>query len=165
MKYLIASDVHGSAFYCEKLIEAFLRESADRLILLGDILYHGPRNDLPGEYDAKAVAAMLNEVKHSILCVKGNCDSEVDQMMLEFPIMAEYFLQNYWEVVEMYEDEYNIEIAKRVRYEEGKTEGIEIGKLKMVGDMLKVGTPMKYIELATGWTKDQILEAASEPLN
>ena len=80
-------------------------------------------------------------------------------------IMAEYFLQNYWEVVEMYEDEYNIEIAKRVRYEEGKTEGIEIGKLKMVGDMLKVGTPMKYIELATGWTKDQILEAASEPLN
>ncbi|MBQ3416384.1 MAG: phosphodiesterase [Ruminococcus sp.] len=90
MKYLIASDIHGSAFYCEKLIEAFHRESADRLILLGDILYHGPRNDLPEGYDPKGVSALLNTYRDRILCVRGNCDAEVDQMVLSFPIMAEY---------------------------------------------------------------------------
>ena len=90
MKYLIASDIHGSAAYCRRLLEAFEREGADRLLLLGDVLYHGPRNDLPLEYDPKAVIAMLNPLKEHILCVRGNCDSEVDQMVLEFPIMAEY---------------------------------------------------------------------------
>ena len=92
MKIMVASDIHGSAYYCREMLKAFDREEPDKLLLLGDILYHGPRNDLPSEYNAKDVAAMLNEVKHSILCVKGNCDSEVDQMMLEFPIMAEYCL-------------------------------------------------------------------------
>lgn len=90
MKYLIASDIHGSLVYCEKLIEAFRRESADRLILLGDILYHGPRNDLPEGYDPKGVTALLNTYRDKILCVRGNCDTEVDQMVLSFPIMAEY---------------------------------------------------------------------------
>lgn len=90
MKIMIASDIHGSALYCRKLLEAFDREGADRLLLLGDILYHGPRNPLPEEYDPKAVAAMLNARKRQILCVRGNCDGEVDQMMLEFPIMADY---------------------------------------------------------------------------
>ncbi|MCR5346150.1 MAG: phosphodiesterase [Fretibacterium sp.] len=92
MKIMIASDVHGSFHYCRKMLKAFDGEKADKLLLLGDILYHGPRNDLPGEYSTRDVAAMLNERKNSILCVKGNCDSEVDQMMLEFPIMAEYCL-------------------------------------------------------------------------
>lgn len=90
MKYMIASDIHGSAYYCRKLLEAFEEEKADKLLLLGDLLYHGPRNDLPEEYDPKEVAAQLNKYKDKIVCVRGNCDSEVDQMMLEFPIMADY---------------------------------------------------------------------------
>lgn len=92
MKYLIASDIHGSAYYCKKLIEAFETEKADKLLLLGDILYHGPRNDLPKDYAPKSVIAMLNPLKDKILCVRGNCDTEVDQMVLDFPILAEYCL-------------------------------------------------------------------------
>lgn len=92
MKLMIASDIHGSAFYCRQMIEAYKREKADRLLILGDILYHGPRNDLPKEYAPKEVIAMLNPMKKDILCVRGNCDTEVDQMVLEFPILAEYCL-------------------------------------------------------------------------
>lgn len=90
MKFMIASDIHGSAYYCKKLMEAFEREDADRLLLLGDLLYHGPRNDLPKEYAPKEVISMLNAKKDKILCVRGNCDTEVDQMVLEFPILADY---------------------------------------------------------------------------
>ncbi len=90
MKIMIASDIHGSAYYCEKLLEAYKTEGADRLLLLGDLLYHGPRNELPKDYNPKAVIQMLNEVKEELLCVRGNCDSEVDQMVLDFPIMADY---------------------------------------------------------------------------
>ena len=90
MKWMIASDIHGSAYYCRKMLEAYDREGADRLLLLGDILYHGPRNDLPEEYAPKQVLAMLNEQKDRILCVRGNCDGEVDQMVLQFPILADY---------------------------------------------------------------------------
>ncbi len=89
MKWMIASDLHGSEYYCRKLLEAFDREKADRLLLLGDILYHGPRNDLPKGYAPKQVAELLNNRKEDILCVRGNCDSEVDQMVLEFPILAD----------------------------------------------------------------------------
>ena len=89
MKIMIASDIHGSARYCRELIDAYEREGADRLLLLGDILYHGPRNQLPDEYDPPKVAAMLNEIKNDIICVRGNCDSEVDGMVLDFPITAE----------------------------------------------------------------------------
>ena len=90
MKFLIASDIHGSAYYCKKLIEAFYAEKADRLILLGDILYHGPRNDLPRDYAPKAVIELLNPLASKLLCVRGNCDTEVDQMVLSFPILADY---------------------------------------------------------------------------
>ena len=90
MKLLIASDLHGSARYCRALLETFRREQADRLVLLGDLLYHGPRNPLPEEYDTQAVTAMLNTLAEHILCVRGNCDSEVDQMVLSFPILADY---------------------------------------------------------------------------
>lgn len=90
MKWLIASDIHGSWYYTKKLLEAFTREEADRLLILGDILYHGPRNDLPREYNPKKVIIELNKVKEHILAIRGNCDTEVDQMVLEFPIMAEY---------------------------------------------------------------------------
>lgn len=92
MKLMIASDIHGSALYCGQLLEAMDREQPDRLLLLGDILYHGPRNDLPEEYDPKTVIAMLNARKQDLVCVRGNCDTEVDQMVLDFPIMADYCL-------------------------------------------------------------------------
>ena len=90
MKWMIASDLHGSALYCKKMIEAFEREGADRLLLLGDLLYHGPRNDLPEGYAPKEVIPLLNSLRPKLLCVRGNCDAEVDQMVLDFPILADY---------------------------------------------------------------------------
>ncbi len=88
--FLIASDIHGSAVWCRRLLDAFRDSGADRLVLLGDILYHGPRNDLPDGYDPKAVIAMLSPLKDRVLAVRGNCDTEVDQMVLPFPILADY---------------------------------------------------------------------------
>jgi len=90
MKWLIASDIHGSEYFCRKLIDAFMREKADKILLLGDILYHGPRNALPKGYNPSAVITLLNGLKDKILCVRGNCDTEVDQMVLDFPILADY---------------------------------------------------------------------------
>ena len=90
MKYLFASDIHGSAYYCRMLIDAYKKEKADRLILLGDLLYHGPRNDLPREYAPKEVISMLNALKNEILAIRGNCEAEVDQMVLDFPVLADY---------------------------------------------------------------------------
>jgi putative phosphoesterase len=92
MKILIASDIHGSAYWCARLLEEFENEGADKLVLLGDLLYHGPRNDFPDDYSPKKVFAMLNAIKDKLVCVRGNCDSEVDQMVLEFPMMADYAL-------------------------------------------------------------------------
>lgn len=92
MKLLFASDIHGSAFYCRQLIDAIHRENPDKVVLLGDLLYHGPRNDLPQEYAPKQVIAMLNGVKDRLICVRGNCEAEVDQMVLEFPCMADYIV-------------------------------------------------------------------------
>ena len=92
MKLMFASDIHGSAFYCRRMLELYKNSGAERLVLLGDILYHGPRNDLPREYAPKEVIAMLNPLKDELLAVRGNCDTEVDQMVLEFPILADYCL-------------------------------------------------------------------------
>ena len=89
MKLMIASDIHGCAPACKKLLDTFTASGADRLILLGDLLYHGPRNDLPEGYDPKAVISMLSEYADRLFCVRGNCDTEVDQMVLPFPILAE----------------------------------------------------------------------------
>ncbi len=90
MKLMVASDLHGSLFYTTQLKEAFDQEAPRLLLLLGDLLYHGPRNDLPKGYDPKGVAALLNDMKGFLLCVRGNCEAEVDQMMLEFPVLSDY---------------------------------------------------------------------------
>lgn len=90
MKIMAASDLHGSSGWTSRVIDKFREEGADKLLLLGDLLYHGPRNDLPGDYRPKEVIQMLNGIRESIIAVRGNCDTEVDQMVLEFPIMADY---------------------------------------------------------------------------
>ena len=92
MKIMFASDIHGSAYYCRKMLDIYSESGAGRLVILGDILYHGPRNDLPREYAPKEVIAMLNPLKNQIYAIRGNCDTEVDQMVLEFPILAVYSL-------------------------------------------------------------------------
>ena len=89
MKFLIASDLHGSGFYAKKLIEAFEREKADKLILLGDIYNHGPRNPLPKEYAPMQVAEILNAVKEKLIVIRGNCDSKVDDMISEFSFVED----------------------------------------------------------------------------
>ena len=90
MKLMIASDIHGSAAYCRELIKAYRTEAPDRFLLLGDLLYHGPRNELPLEYAPKLVIDMLNDIADELLCVRGNCEAEVDQMVLRFPVLADY---------------------------------------------------------------------------
>ena len=92
MKLMIASDIHGSAYWCRAMLDAYKKEAPHKLILLGDILYHGPRNDLPQEYAPKEVIAMLNPLKDQLLCMRGNCDTGVDQMVLSFPVLADYAL-------------------------------------------------------------------------
>ena len=94
MKLMIASDIHGSAYYCKELLTAYEAEKPDKLLLLGDILYHGPRNDLPRDYAPKKVIEMLNPLASKLLCVRGNCEAEVDQMVLSFPVLADYALLN-----------------------------------------------------------------------
>ncbi len=90
MKLFIISDVHGSLYYLKKALENYEKEEADYIVILGDALYHGPRNPLPREYNPKEVASLLNDYKEKIIAVRGNCDSEVDQMMLDYPMMSEY---------------------------------------------------------------------------
>jgi putative phosphoesterase len=90
MKLMIASDLHGSEYYVNLLAERMRQERPDRLLLLGDLLYHGPRNDLPRGYDTKKTAVLLNALSPKPLCIRGNCDGEVDQMVLSFPILADF---------------------------------------------------------------------------
>ncbi|MBC2851211.1 phosphodiesterase [Cetobacterium sp. 8H] len=90
MKIFVISDIHGSSYFLKKSLEAFKVENADYILILGDELYHGPRNPLPEEYNPKEVAEVLNSYKEKIVAVRGNCDSEVDQMLLEYPIMGDY---------------------------------------------------------------------------
>ena len=94
-KIMIASDIHGSAYYCRLMLDRFKEENAERLVLLGDILYLGPRNDLPKEYAPKEVIAMLNPLRNKIICVRGNCDTEVDQMVLDFNVLCEQAYVNF----------------------------------------------------------------------
>ena len=95
MKLMIASDIHGSNTYFSQLMDAYRREQPERLILLGDLLYHGPRNDLPDDYAPKKVMPLLNAIADQLLCVRGNCDAEVDQMVLDFPILSDMLMLLY----------------------------------------------------------------------
>lgn len=92
MKWMVGSDIHGSEFFAEKLVKAYKKEGATKLLLLGDILYHGPRNDLPLGYSPKGVIRLLNLLKREIVCVRGNCEAEVDQMVLEFPVLTDHVI-------------------------------------------------------------------------
>jgi len=113
MKLLIASDIHGSARFCRDLLAAWDLEQPDRVLLLGDLLYHGPRNDLPEQYAPKEVLALLNARKQDLLCVRGNCDTEVDQMVLDFPILADYALL-FWEGLRLYATHGHVYNASRL---------------------------------------------------
>ena len=93
MKYLVISDIHGSYYYLEKVINIFNNDNFDKLIILGDILYHGPRNDLPKGYEPKKVVSLLNQYKEKIIAIKGNCDAEVDEMVLDFPLHDKLILK------------------------------------------------------------------------
>ena len=90
MNFFVASDIHGDSYWAERVVKAFEESKADKLVLLGDILYHGPRNDLPAHYEPKKVIEILNAIADKILAVRGNCDTEVDQMVLKFPILTDY---------------------------------------------------------------------------
>ena len=110
MKLLFVSDIHGSLYYAKKCIERFNQEGADQIISLGDLMYHGPRNPLPKDYAPKEVANLLNQYKDKIISVRGNCDSEVDQMLLEFPILSDYSI--------LYIDGYRFFITHGHHYDE-----------------------------------------------
>ena len=90
MKLFFISDIHGSLYYLEKALELYKKEGASYIVILGDALYHGPRNPLPNEYNPQEVASLLNQYKDKIIAIRGNCDSEVDQMLVEYPMMSDY---------------------------------------------------------------------------
>ncbi len=90
MKLFFLADVHGSAHYMSRALELFEKEKASYIVLLGDLLYHGPRNPFPKDYDPASVVGMLNNVREKIIAVRGNCDSDVDQMVLPFPLMSDH---------------------------------------------------------------------------
>ena len=90
MRYMIISDIHGSSLFLEKALDIFKKESYDFLIILGDILYHGPRNPIPEGHNPQAVVKLLNDISDKIIACRGNCEAEVDQMLLNFPCMSDY---------------------------------------------------------------------------
>lgn len=144
MKIFVASDIHGSAHYCRKMLDAYEIEKADRMLLLGDILYHGPRNDLPMEYAPKEVIAMLNEKKNEIYAVRGNCEAEVDQMVLQFPVLADYCLLPMGEQI--------IYVTHGHIYNEGKLPPMKDGDILLHGHthVLKAEKKEGYILLNPG---------------
>ena len=125
MKLMIASDLHGSAYYTKKLLAAYEKEQPQKLLLLGDLLYHGPRNDLPKDYAPKEVIAMLNPLADRILCVRGNCEAEVDQMVLDFPVMADYCI--------LYEQDHMIFVTHGHLYGENNPPKLHDGDILLTG--------------------------------
>jgi len=129
MKYMILSDIHGSYDDLKKAINIFEEEKMDRIILLGDLLYHGPRNPLPIGYSPKDVVELLNQYKSKIMAVRGNCDAEVDQMVLDFPIRADY--------LECYLDGHRFFITHGHLYNEEELPLINEGDILMYGHFHK----------------------------
>lgn len=129
MKCMIISDIHGSYLDLQKVIHIFEEEKMDKLILLGDLLYHGPRNPLPQGYDPKSVAVLLNQYKHKIIAVRGNCDAEVDQMVLEFPIESDYH--------ELYIDGHRFFMTHGHIYNEDELPLLQEGDILMYGHFHK----------------------------
>lgn len=125
MKLMFISDIHGSSHYIEKSIDKFIEEKADYIVILGDLLYHGPRNPLPEGYDPSSVLLTLNNYKEKIISVRGNCDSEVDQMVLEFPIMNDYTI--------IFNDNRRIFATHGHLYNESKMPNIEDGDILIHG--------------------------------
>ena len=111
MKVLIISDIHGSGYYAEKIKEIVEKENAEKIVLLGDLYYHGPRNDLSQEYAPPKVAKILNSLKDKLLVVKGNCDAEVDEMISEFKFENYILMElNGKKVYFTHGHKYNIEV-------------------------------------------------------
>ena len=166
MKLLIASDIHGSLKYCNKLVEQYKKENCDKLILLGDILYHGPRNDLPDGYNPKGVIALLNAMSDEILAVRGNCEAEVDDMVLDFNVLAEYaclYIKNKL-IFLTHGHKYNPQNLPKLKKGDILFNGhTHISKIEQYGDILyvnpgsvsipKENTPRGYIIL----TDDEII--------
>lgn len=129
MKCMIVSDIHGSYEDLKKVIDIFEEEKMDKLILLGDLLYHGPRNPLPEGYNPKEVAKLLNQYKNKIIAVRGNCDAEVDQMVLDFPMRADY--------LELYIDGHHFFITHGHLFNEDEMPLIQEGDILMYGHFHK----------------------------
>ena len=160
MKLLIASDIHGSLKYCNKLVEQYKKENCEKLILLGDVLYHGPRNDLPEEYNPKGVIALLNSMSDEILTVRGNCEAEVDDMVLDFNVLAEYallYIKNRL-VFLTHGHKFNLDKLPKLKKGDILFNGhTHVSKIEKVGDILyvnpgsvsipKENTPRGYIIL------------------
>ena len=125
MKVMFISDLHGSYYWANKAIEKYHEEKADKLIILGDILYHGPRNDLPKDYNCKKVIALLNPLKKDIIAVRGNCDSEVDQMVLDFPMRSDYALMDV--------DQHHFFMTHGHLFNEDKLPWLQLSDLKGIG--------------------------------
>lgn len=160
MRLLIASDIHGSLKYCNELVERYNEEKCDKLILLGDILYHGPRNDLPDGYNPKGVTALLNGMAEEILCVRGNCEAEVDNMVLDFGVLGEYALvfNNGRTIFLTHGHKFNPQNPPKLKKGDILFNGhTHISKIEEIGDYLyvnpgsvsipKEGTPRGYVIL------------------
>ena len=129
MKCMIVSDIHGSFSDLKRIIDIYEEEKMDKLILLGDLLYHGPRNPLPEGYNPKEVARLLNQYKDKIIAVRGNCDAEVDQMVLEFPMRSDY--------LELYLDGHRFFITHGHLYNEDQLPLLKSGGIFMHGHFHK----------------------------
>ena len=161
MKILIASDLHGSAFYTEKLLERFSNENANKLILLGDIYNHGPRNPLPEDYNPQKVAKMLNAIKDKLIVIKGNCDSQVDTMISEFSFIENAVIVSGEKTVFCTHGHiYNKDSLPATSFDAIIYGHFHTGFIEMVGDMVvantgstslpKNNTPNSYLVLEDG---------------
>ena len=161
MKFLIASDLHGSYYYAKQLVQAFKNEKADKLILLGDIYNHGPRNPLPKEYSPMQVAETLNGIKEDLIVIKGNCDSAVDTMISQFDFIEDACIMTDAKMVFLTHGHvYNKDNLPKTNYnaivyghfhtgfikEKDRTTFVNVGSVSLP----KNGTPSSYLIIEDG---------------